>query len=473
MVAQRLPDYGSAARFESGLRDMNALVNSSIGFEAMGYSAQEVAVVDQALAKTTAELRELVAERLRSKTEGPEHEAWKSVAAGFAKYDKAVAGVVDMKSAGAVMAATFLTTAQKEYQSLIAETALISRAQLDGAGQDVAAASASAARVQMFIGVATVLALVAGTLLTLLLARLLLGRMRLLSASVSGMADGDLHSAVPARGRDELGRLMRDLDSLRQRMQASIAQVRDASESVRVAADEISAGNSDLSQRTETQASSLQQTAASMEEISATVKNSADTARQATQLAASASTVAAKGGEVVDQVVGTMAQISESSRRIADIIGTVDGIAFQTNILALNAAVEAARAGEQGRGFAVVAGEVRSLAQRSAEAAREIKTLIGASVERVESGSRLVGEAGQTMGEIVTQVKRVSDLISEISAATQEQTSGIGQVSSAVTNLDEVTQQNAALVEEAAAAAESLRQQSVRLVDSVSVFRVT
>jgi len=202
------------------------------------------------------------------------------------------------------------------------------------------------------------------------------------------------------------------------------------------------------------------------------VRTNADTARQANQLAASASAVAAKGGNVVGQVVATMDQISTSSKKIADIIGTVDGIAFQTNILALNAAVEAARAGEQGRGFAVVASEVRSLAQRSADAAREIKTLIGASVERVEAGSRLVVDAGTTMQEIVTQVQRVSDLIGEITVATSEQTSGIGQVSGAVTQLDQVTQQNAALVEQSAAAAESLKQQAVRLVDAVSVFKV-
>jgi methyl-accepting chemotaxis protein len=234
----------------------------------------------------------------------------------------------------------------------------------------------------------------------------------------------------------------------------------------------VAGGNQDLSQRTEQTASSLQQAASSMTQLTGTVRQSAEAASQANQLADSASSVARRGGAVVGEVVSTMDQISTASRRIADIIGVIDGIAFQTNILALNAAVEAARAGEQGRGFAVVAGEVRSLAQRSAEAAKEIKSLIGSSVERVEAGSRLVQEAGGTMNEIVASVQRVSDIIGEISAAAGEQSSGIGQVSQSVTQLDAMTQQNAALVEQSAAAAESLREQSQRLSGLVSAFRL-
>jgi methyl-accepting chemotaxis protein len=248
--------------------------------------------------------------------------------------------------------------------------------------------------------------------------------------------------------------------------------VRNASESIATGSAQIATGNADLSQRTEEQASNLQQTAASMEQMNATVKNSADTARQASQLATSASSVAEKGGSVVGQVVATMEDITASSKKIADIIGVIDGIAFQTNILALNAAVEAARAGEQGRGFAVVASEVRSLAQRSAGAAKEIKALISASVEKVETGSKLVGDAGSTMTDIVTQVRRVADLMGELSAAAVEQTAGIGQVSTAVGQLDQVTQQNAALVEESAAAADSLKQQAAKLSEVVGVFRL-
>ena len=239
-----------------------------------------------------------------------------------------------------------------------------------------------------------------------------------------------------------------------------------------MSSSEVATGNADLSQRTEHTASNLQQTASSIEQLSGTVRQSADAASTANQLAASAATVARRGGEVVSQVVSTMDEINTSSKKIADIIGVIDGIAFQTNILALNAAVEAARAGEQGRGFAVVASEVRGLAKRSGDAAREIKSLIGASVEKVESGSRLVADAGSTMNEIVASVQRVSDMIGDITAASNEQSQGIGQVNTAVTQLDRMTQQNAALVEQSAAAAESLKQQATRLNEVVGAFRL-
>ncbi|MCP5287379.1 MAG: chemotaxis protein [Burkholderiaceae bacterium] len=256
------------------------------------------------------------------------------------------------------------------------------------------------------------------------------------------------------------------------RIENAIATVRGGAESITHASNEVAQGSGDLSQRTEQTASNLQETASAMEQLTGTVRQSSDAAAQANQLAHSASSVATRGGEVVAQVVATMQDIHESSRRIADIIGTIDGIAFQTNILALNAAVEAARAGEQGRGFAVVAGEVRQLAQRSATAAREIKALIGTSVERVEAGSQLVGQAGSTMQEVVSSVKRVGDIIAEISAATAEQNAGLGQINGAVAQLDTMTQQNAALVEESAAAAGSLREQSARLADAVRQFHV-
>jgi methyl-accepting chemotaxis protein len=286
------------------------------------------------------------------------------------------------------------------------------------------------------------------------------------------VARGDLTTHFGVVRRDETGQLLAALQAMNLSLVKLVGDVRLSSDSIATGSSQIASGNQDLSQRTEMQASSLQQTAASMEQLNTTVRNSADTARHATQLANAASDVAAKGGAVVGQVVGTMEGITASSRKIADIIGVIDGIAFQTNILALNAAVEAARAGEQGRGFAVVASEVRNLAQRSAAAAREIKSLISDSVEQVEAGSRLVGDAGRTMDDIVAQVKRVNDLIAEISAATQEQTSGIGQVNQAVTQLDQATQQNAALVEESAAAADSLRGQASKLVEAVSVFKL-
>ena len=286
------------------------------------------------------------------------------------------------------------------------------------------------------------------------------------------VAGGDLTSSITAEGRDEIAALLTALGQMNDGLVNIVRQVRQGADSILTGAGEIASGNADLSQRTEEQAANLEETAASMEQMNATVRQNADTAQTATQLAESASGVAGRGGEVVQKVVATMGDIAASSRKIADIIGTIDGIAFQTNILALNAAVEAARAGEQGRGFAVVAGEVRALAQRSAQAAREIKALIGHSVDNVDAGSRLVDEAGSTMTEIVGQVRRVADLIAEIGSATREQTTGIGQVSDAVAQLDRVTQQNAALVEEAAAAADSLRGQAQRMHEVVGVFKV-
>jgi methyl-accepting chemotaxis protein len=286
------------------------------------------------------------------------------------------------------------------------------------------------------------------------------------------VAAGDLGSRIEVQGRDETAQLMAALKSMNESLASVVGAVRRSSDSIATGSGQIAVGNQDLSQRTEEQASSLQQTAASMEQLTSAVQSNADAARQAAQLANAATGAASQGGDAVAQVVQTMQQISEASRRIADISGTIDGIAFQTNILALNAAVEAARAGEQGRGFAVVAAEVRTLAQRSGVAAREIRTLIGANVETVEQGSRQAEAAGRTMTELVHQVRRVDELIGEISAATVQQTGGLGQVNVAVGQLDQVTQQNAALVEESAAAAESLRQQAQRLVEAVAVFRL-
>ncbi|MDN3920107.1 methyl-accepting chemotaxis protein [Roseateles violae] len=296
--------------------------------------------------------------------------------------------------------------------------------------------------------------------------------MREAIAVADRISTGDLSSRIEVRSKDETGQLLTALQQMNASLVQIVSQVRNSSDSIATGSAQIATGNADLSQRTEEQASNLQQTAASMEELTATVKQNADTARQANQMATSASSVAAQGGEVVGQVVATMEQITASSKRIGDIIGVIDGIAFQTNILALNAAVEAARAGEQGRGFAVVAGEVRSLAQRSAEAAKEIKNLIGVSVEKVEAGARLCDDAGRTMGDIVSQVKRVTDLIGEISSSSMEQSTGIGQIGDAVTQLDQVTQQNAALVEESAAAAESLKHQAATLAQTVAQFKL-
>ena len=326
------------------------------------------------------------------------------------------------------------------------------------------------ARLAMALGAfaALVVAGVAG----LWLVRSIVGPLRQAVDAADRVAAGDFTQPIRSEGDDEAARVLQALARMQQSLAGVVAGVRSSAEGVATASVQIAQGNQDLSQRTEEQASALQQTAATMEQLNATVRNNADSARQANQLALGASGVAAQGGEVVGRVVTTMHQISDSSRKIADIIGTIDGIAFQTNILALNAAVEAARAGEQGRGFAVVASEVRVLAQRSAEAAKEIKTLISRSVEQVEQGSELVGEAGKTMGEIVAAIQRVSDIVGEISSASVEQSSGISQVGDAISQMDQTTQQNAALVEESAAAAESLKGQAQQLVGAVAVFKL-
>jgi len=361
----------------------------------------------------------------------------------------------------------------------LAPTELIKKA-IDSINREAAAETAQAdqlGRQATWISLAltlvfSVLAVLGGLPLVRRITRQLGGEPEQAHAVVQAIAHGDLTVHVPVDHGDDSS-LMAAMKNMRDSLSRTVQQVRQSSDLIVTNAGEIASGNSDLSQRTESQASSLEQTAAAMEQLTSTVRQNSDTARQANQLASSASAAATKGGQVVGQVVATMEEITTSSRKIGDIIGVIDGIAFQTNILALNAAVEAARAGEQGRGFAVVASEVRSLAQRSAEAAKEIKTLIGASVERVEAGSALVDDAGKSMDDIVVQVKRVTDLISEITASSAEQSNGIGQVSDAVTQLDQMTQQNAALVEESAAAAVSLRQQAVELTTLVSAFRLS
>jgi len=291
-------------------------------------------------------------------------------------------------------------------------------------------------------------------------------------ASTRSVAAGDLAVRIDVHGRDEIAELMLALRHMQDSLSGIVTTVRQNSESVATASAEIANGNMDLSSRTEEQAGALQQTAASMEQLASNVHRNADSAQQANQLARNASAVAVKGGAVVSQVIETMRDINESSSRIVDIIGVIDGIAFQTNILALNAAVEAARAGEQGRGFAVVASEVRTLAMRSAEAAKQIKTLIDASVERVQQGSALVDQAGVTMSDVVASIRRVSDIMGEISAASSEQSTGVAQIGEAVVQMDQTTQHNAALVEESAAAADSLKEQARQLVEAVAVFRL-
>jgi methyl-accepting chemotaxis protein len=330
------------------------------------------------------------------------------------------------------------------------------------------AASQSATVIPVVAALALLLSIGLGIFITRSIARPLNEAVRVAQT----VADGDLTSRIEPKTKDETGQLLQALKNMNESLLRIVGEVHNGTQAIATASNQIASGNLDLSGRTEQQASSLEETASSMEELTSTVKQNADNARQANSLSLSASQIAVKGGEVVGQVVATMNDINDSARKIADIIGVIDGIAFQTNILALNAAVEAARAGEQGRGFAVVASEVRNLAQRSAAAAKEIKALIDDSVGKVGAGSKLVEQAGATMTDVVDSVKRVTDIVAEIAAASQEQSSGIEQVNQAISQMDQVTQQNAALVEQAAAAAGSLNEQAAKLERTVGVFKI-
>ena len=352
---------------------------------------------------------------------------------------------------------------------LLFDLAMDARKKMDEARQGV---DALASTMSGMIGVALLLALAVLIPLTFFSVRSITQSISQASELAERIAGGDLSRDVQVTSSDEVGQLVGAMSRMQDALRGLVHQVQEAASNISTASSEIATGNHDLSQRTEQTAANLEEAASSMEVLTGTIQQSAQSSRQASDFASSAAQVAARGGAVVSQVVTTMDQITASSRKIADITGVIDSIAFQTNILALNAAVEAARAGEQGRGFAVVASEVRSLAQRSAEAAKEIKGLIGSSVERVEDGSRLVSQAGETMTEIVSSVRRVSGIIEEITAASSEQSDNVAQISQSVSQLDNMTQQNAALVEESTAASKSLREQAVQLTRAVAQFKL-
>jgi methyl-accepting chemotaxis protein len=374
----------------------------------------------------------------------------------------------DAETANSVLQEKFIPASNK-YQSMLRDLVDLQRKAIDDNAAEIEQAAATSLHLQgLLIALLVVLVAVCGATLRSSIVKPLEAAI----AVARRVAKGDLTADIQVTGKDEAGQLLQALREMNDALRSLVTNVIQGTGTIAQATDEIAAGNLELSSRTEQQASSLEETASSMEELTSTVKQTSDNARQANQLAGSASDVAAKGGTVVRQVIATMGEISASSNKIVDIIGVIDGIAFQTNILALNAAVEAARAGEQGRGFAVVAAEVRSLAQRSAAAAKEIKGLIDASVSNVKAGSTLVGQAGTTMEEIVDGIRRVADIMGEISAATGEQTMGIEQINEAIGQMDQTTQQNASLVEEAAAASETLQRQAAELADAVRVFKL-
>ena len=395
------------------------------------------------------------------------------VATARAAYVGARAKLLERKKAGEDVFALVdseLKPLAGAYLQSLADVASNTHKQLDEFERSIIQAAGAS---QWALALGAVVSVVLGALFALWTTRSIVGPVHRAVQAADEISHGNLAVPIHEDGKDEMAHLLRSLGEMQQNLARIVGHVRSGSENVATASSEISQGNNDLSARTEQQASALQQTAASMEQLNSTVRQNADNARQANQLAQSASTVAVQGGQVVGQVVDTMKGIHDSSSKIADIIGVIDGIAFQTNILALNAAVEAARAGEQGRGFAVVASEVRSLAGRSAEAAKQIKALIQDSVERVGLGSALVDQAGATMTEVVGAIRRVTDLMGEISAASSEQSQGVAQVGEAVTQMDQVTQQNAALVEEMAAAASSLNHQAQDLVSTVAFFKLS
>jgi methyl-accepting chemotaxis protein len=454
------------SNLSSGIRRTIAIAKSSDPTLA-SYFAEEVT----ASSKTSGELQKQIEGLLTSEQEkalftalGESRKAYLTSrdAINKAKED----GSQD--EANRILDQSFVPAADK-YQSIMRQLVDLQRAEIDATAKHIAEASASS-RNQLIMLQLLVVAFGIGFAWYLTV-----GITRPLHTAVNvsrRVAEGDLTADIVVTGKDETGQLLSALQEMTVSLRNIVTNVRSGTDTIATASGQIAAGNLDLSSRTEEQASALEETASSMEELITTVRQNADNARQANQLAASASGVATEGGNAVSQAVQTMEDINESSKKIVDIISVIDGIAFQTNILALNAAVEAARAGEQGRGFAVVATEVRSLAQRSASAAKEIKELINSSVEKIDNGSQQVINAGQTISEIVASVKRVTDIVAEISAASQEQASGIEQINDAITQMDQVTQQNAALVEQAASAAASMQDQSSQLSHMVSVFKL-
>jgi len=466
---ERLGDFKALASVQQQIGQLHAGVYRTVAL---------VASLDEAKVKAfRADLKARLTTAKHTYSEVIEHDddaalraAAVSAGAQIDKYFKQADSAVDMATVDPNTGISAMQGADASYAEL-ATTAATMVNRMDQITAEASAASlARSHRTSLLLGALGLLVAAAAVVVSWLTQRRLVADLARAGEVAERVAAGRLDVVPDTRRADEVGDMLRSLSNMMRALNDSLRTVQESSSSIHSASTEIAGGNADLSMRTEQTASSLQQTASAMEQLTGTVRQSADSALQASQLARSAADVAQRGGDVVAQVVSTMDEINASSKKIADIIGTIDGIAFQTNILALNAAVEAARAGEQGRGFAVVASEVRSLAQRSAQAAKEIKALIGTSVDKVESGSRLVADAGSTMDEIVASVRRVSLIIGEISNGASEQSTGLSQVNGSVASLDGMTQQNAALVEQSAAAAESLHAQAARLGEVVSRF---
>jgi methyl-accepting chemotaxis protein len=462
----------NAQALKEQLQGLQIKLMTSMTWEAIGQKADKIKALDDGLIKELDSFASAVNTGADDAALGAEQrDIMKRFAKSYAVYAKAAKDTLDIKSAGVATAASFITTMDSAYKDCMDAVQAFVAGERKRTEQTVTAAEDKAASQTTVIGVAFLVALGLASALTLFCVRAINAPLSEASRIAAAVADGDLRAQAVEASTDATGRMLTALHDVSSGLSGIVNNVRSTAEQISTASNEIASANADLSSRTENTASALEETAASIEQLSATIKQSAENAREANRLARDASSVAAEGGAVVADVVTTMGAINAQAKKIGEIIGTIDGIAFQTNILALNAAVEAARAGEHGRGFSVVAQEVRTLAQRSAGAAKEIRTLISSSVEQIDSGVGKVQQAGQTMGRIETAISRVTQTVDDIARATEEQASGIAQVNEAVAEMDRSTQQNAAMVEEAAAATDSMKMQAASLVQILTRFQ--